>query len=481
LKGIEGDIRVRINAIPDHYPNLSEHCMTQDTPSPPATPEQRFLSYANTGDMAIIQALIREYADRSYNQARRIIGNDDGADDAVQDAYLGLVSTANRYDGSVPFAAWLGRLVISAAIDYRRRLPRHMNLSDISDRGEAAMSDHAAKPGTTDQLELEVLRSALDSLPDRYRTPLTMHYLGGLNQSETAEALGISLKTIETQLGRGLERLRGKLVRAGFAVTSAGLLATFSSLPTYAASPAFITSLTATRRLTAIGRHASERMLTAKKVSMAAGSGFFKAGVMGAIAVLAALTLPVLSKDDPAKQTVAAATLMNSSHTPFGGTPWAIPGIIEAENYDLGGQGIAYHDLPDELTHPNDAYRADGDDIISGDDGLVVGWTLPGEWLIYSVNVRKSGVYTLETRVSAWDSGGTFHIEFSGGGATEPIAMPEYTGTWKTAAPWQTLSTKVSLTAGQQVMKIYFDNHGRDNFEVANLNYVRLTAPGSPK
>jgi RNA polymerase sigma factor (sigma-70 family) len=446
------------------------------TPRP--SPEQRFQSYANTGDMGVIQALIREYADHSYNQARRIIGNDDGADDAVQDAYLKLVATANRYDGSVPFAAWLGRLVISAAIDYRRKLPRHKNLSDLSDAGAAAMNDHANKPETTDRVELEVLRSALDSLPDRYRTPLTMHYLGGLDQSETAAALGISLKTIETQLGRGLERLRGKLVRAGFAISSAGLLAVFSSLPSYSASPALITSLTATRRLTSVGRQASERVLAAKKTSVAA-AGLFKAAMVGGIAVIAALTLPILSKNTSPQQ--AGKVMSNTTHAPFGGTAWAIPGTIEAENYDLGGEGFAFHDLLDHETHLNESYRADGDDIIADDGGLAVGWTMPSEWLVYTVNVLESGEYTLETRVSAWDSGGTFHIEFSGGGVTDPIIMPEYDGTWKKAAPWQTLTTKVSLTAGQQVMKIYFDANGKENYEVANINYFRLTAAGAAK
>ena len=78
---------------------------------------ERFLQYARTGNKAILQSLIREFADRAYNQARRITGRSDGAEDAVQEAYLRLVTTAKRYDGSVPFAAWLGRLVSAAALN----------------------------------------------------------------------------------------------------------------------------------------------------------------------------------------------------------------------------------------------------------------------------------------------------------------------------------------------------------------------------
>jgi RNA polymerase sigma-70 factor (ECF subfamily) len=256
------------------------------------SPEQRFLNYACHGDKAIIQSLVREFADQSYNQARRIIGREEGAEDAVQDAYLRLVTTAKRYDGTVPFAAWLGRLVNSAASDYRRKLPRHKNLTDLSDQGAAAMNDHADRGAERAEPEFEALRTALDSLPEHFRTPLTLHYFGGLNREETAQALGTPVATIAKQLSRGLERLRNKLGRAGFAVTSAGLIAMFSSAPSYAAPPALKASLlsVASERLIAASHQVGQRVIETKGAStLLTGAGFIKAAAIVVVAASGAI------------------------------------------------------------------------------------------------------------------------------------------------------------------------------------------------
>jgi RNA polymerase sigma-70 factor (ECF subfamily) len=275
--------------------------MTVDQPTEsthtPVSPEQRFLDYARTGNKVIIQALIMEFADRSYNQARRIIGRRDGAEDAMQDAYMRLVNSAKKYDGSVPFAAWLGRLVSLAALNHReRRRSRHTNFSDMSDQGAIVMNKQVSAEDCADAPELEALRTALDSLPDRYRNPMTMHYFGGLDHNETAAALGIPARTIETQIGRGLERLREKLCRAGFALTSAGLLTVFASVPTYAAPPVLKASMAAvaSERLVFVGRHFSQRLLSAKGLTSGKAVGLAIAAlVAGAVLVFSRHNAPV--------------------------------------------------------------------------------------------------------------------------------------------------------------------------------------------
>jgi hypothetical protein len=172
--------------------------------------------------------------------------------------------------------------------------------------------------------------------------------------------------------------------------------------------------------------------------------------------------------------TVSSAPV-GSQQVPYGGVAWDIPGTIQAENFDVGGEGIAYHDV--DASNIGGAYRTGGVDIAGGMDGSsIVGWTKGGEWLEYTVNVTTAGNYTLEARVSSWDSSGRFHVEFNGVNKTGTITMPVYTGTRQTVAPWLTLSRTVSLSAGRQVMKIALDSNGTTNFEVTNLNYIRLTA-----
>jgi hypothetical protein len=163
-----------------------------------------------------------------------------------------------------------------------------------------------------------------------------------------------------------------------------------------------------------------------------------------------------------------------SSSSPYGGTPWPIPGQIEAENFDVGGESVAYHDS-DSTNDGGANYRpSEGVDIENTTDtggGYDVSWTYAGEWLLYTVNVANAGTYTLSERVASNGAGGTFHIEFGGVDKTGEITIPN-TGGWQT---WTTLQQTVTLSAGAQVMKIAWDSNGATGF-VGNLNYVNLTS-----
>ena len=158
------------------------------------------------------------------------------------------------------------------------------------------------------------------------------------------------------------------------------------------------------------------------------------------------------------------------TQAPYGGTPKALPGKVEAENYDTGGEGVAYHDS--DSGNNGGQYRSDGVDIEATTDtggGYNVGWINPGEWVEYTVNVGTAGTYTFETRVASASTGGTLHIEFGGVNKTGAMSFSA-TGGWQT---WTTVTkTGVSLSAGQQVMRISMDS---GNF---NVNWVNITSGG---
>jgi len=172
----------------------------------------------------------------------------------------------------------------------------------------------------------------------------------------------------------------------------------------------------------------------------------------------------------------SGSTLPPPCHTPYLGTPVTLPGTVQAENYDLGGENCAYHDTTAE-NEPG-AYRNDGVDIEVTQDtggGHDVGWVTPGEWLQYSVDVAAAGTYTLEVRYATEGFGGTMHVEFNGQNKTGSIALND-TGGWQT---WGTVSVPVTLEAGEQVMRLAFDTAGPDGW-LANINYVRVTQ-GTPQ
>jgi endonuclease/exonuclease/phosphatase family metal-dependent hydrolase len=155
--------------------------------------------------------------------------------------------------------------------------------------------------------------------------------------------------------------------------------------------------------------------------------------------------------------------------TPFAGAPAAVPGTIQAEDFDNGGEGLAYHDTTTGNT--GGAYRQTDVDIEPATDGVYdVGWTAAGEWLNYTVNVASAGSYLLEARVASNGQGGTFHVEFGGADKTGALMIPD-TGGWQA---WTTVSQTVSLQAGSQVMKLAFDTDGPSNG--GNVTWLRLTS-----
>ena len=167
----------------------------------------------------------------------------------------------------------------------------------------------------------------------------------------------------------------------------------------------------------------------------------------------------------------ASFSQVTNSQSPFSGSPLAVPGLIQAEAYDNGGQGVAYNDV--NAGYHNCGGRTDNVDLqqSSNDDGTCnVGYIANGEWLEYTVNVAQSGMYTIEARVAASYGGGTYSISFSNGGTTGDISF-NYTGGWQN---WTTASTEgVFLNAGQQVMRIDMKS---SNF---NLNYINIVSETS--
>jgi hypothetical protein len=163
--------------------------------------------------------------------------------------------------------------------------------------------------------------------------------------------------------------------------------------------------------------------------------------------------------------------------TPYSGSPIALPGTIQAENYDKGGQGVAYHDTT--TGNSGAVYRSDNVDLQTASDsggGYKIKTAVAGEWLKYSVNVATAGTYTLNVRVTSLGAGGRFHIEVNGVDKTGPLTVPD-TGGWQS---WRTISkTGVSLAAGQQVVRLVLDSNGSSTGMTGNFNWISAVLTGS--
>ena len=152
----------------------------------------------------------------------------------------------------------------------------------------------------------------------------------------------------------------------------------------------------------------------------------------------------------------------------------ALPGSIQAEDFDAGGEGVGYHDT----TRGNSGgqYRTNDDvDIVrTGDSfgGYDVNGFQTGEWLAYTVTVVQGGAFDFSLRVATTYSDSAFHLEVDGRDVTGRVAVGASTGGWKRYR-WAN-APRITLTAGTHVVKVVADR------QYFNLNVVRaLTAASS--
>ncbi len=142
---------------------------------------------------------------------------------------------------------------------------------------------------------------------------------------------------------------------------------------------------------------------------------------------------------------------------PFHGNPLEVPGRIEAEWFDEGIDGQAYHDT--DNYNRGGAFRPQsGVDIErcnDGDHGLA--WLEAGEWTDYSITVREAGLYRITAKIAAPESGGKFHIEF-GKNQKDISAQVPGTGGWQIYKEFPV--GEIHLVPGEQKMRLAVDHPG---------------------
>ncbi|MEM3341241.1 MAG: carbohydrate-binding protein, partial [Thermoplasmata archaeon] len=136
-----------------------------------------------------------------------------------------------------------------------------------------------------------------------------------------------------------------------------------------------------------------------------------------------------------------------------------IPAIIQAEEYNTGGEGVGYHDS--DSSNSGGQYRTDGVDIETCSDtdgGYNIGWLDDNEWLEYRINVPATGTYTLIYRVaspSGVANAGKLIIDGSDLSGSQ-FDCPN-TGGWQT---WTSVSKTVTLTGGIHIVRLYIIDNG---------------------
>lgn len=172
------------------------------------------------GDPAQFEVLMRRYNARLFRIARSIVGDDDEAEDVVQESYFRAWSKLGQFEGRSSFATWLTRIAVHEALARARRRGRQHAFgvgAEDDDEGVHMVGRgdgvHDVSPGPQDLAANHELRrlldAAVDELPDSQRLVFVLRDVDGMSGAQTAEAL----ETTEGAVKVRLHRARGALRR----------------------------------------------------------------------------------------------------------------------------------------------------------------------------------------------------------------------------------------------------------------------------
>lgn len=144
-----------------------------------------------------------------YNVSYRITGREEDAQDVLQESFMSAYKNLQEYRGDAPFGAWLKRIVVNRSINaIRARKMELMPEDDSFDRMEEEPAEIYME-----ELTVERVRRAIMTLPDGYRSVLSLYLVEGYDHEEIAAILGISESTSKSQLNRAKTKLREQLTK----------------------------------------------------------------------------------------------------------------------------------------------------------------------------------------------------------------------------------------------------------------------------
>jgi RNA polymerase sigma factor (sigma-70 family) len=173
---------------------------------------QRFLTADQESGVMAFEALVERHGPMVLRICRTILRDQHDAEDAFQATFLVLARRAPSIRSRPCVARWLHGVARRVASQARLASSRRRT----HERKAADLAAHFVTEPRWDELA-EVLHEELDKLPERYRAPIVLCDMEGLTEGQAARRLGRPVGTIRSQLTRGRQRLRSRLIRRGLA------------------------------------------------------------------------------------------------------------------------------------------------------------------------------------------------------------------------------------------------------------------------
>lgn len=167
------------------------------------------MARARKGDPRAVDDLLRAHYDTVRAVCHRIVINRADAEDATQHALLAVVRALPKFDGRSKFSTWVYRIATNAALDEVRRVRRRPLPAEdpFAPQGSRALDVDRTRDAADAVDSQMIVREALASLPEEFRTVIVLRHIADLEYEEIAVALDIPVGTVRSRLSRGRTHL----------------------------------------------------------------------------------------------------------------------------------------------------------------------------------------------------------------------------------------------------------------------------------
>ena len=183
-------------------------------------PDDELVRRVQAGNSEAFEELVRRYERRVYNITYRLLGNEQDASEALQDAFLRAYRFIAKFEFKSSFFTWLYRIATNVSLSKLRKRPRVETISidgPVNAAGDLPLEipDEKYTPEKLmRQRELRAaMKAAVDGLPEDYRSVVVLRDLEGLTNEEAGKVLNLSVAAVKSRLHRGRLVLRTKLVK----------------------------------------------------------------------------------------------------------------------------------------------------------------------------------------------------------------------------------------------------------------------------
>lgn len=176
-------------------------------------PDGALIAQATLGQRQAFDVLMRRHEPRMTNIARRTMGNNADAEDAVQEAMAAAWFKLGQFDQSLSFVPWVTRIVLNKCRDQlrKRKVMRLFDFGSDNELEQVATDSPDQHESAEAAQALKFVQNEISNLPTRLREALVLVTFDGQSQAEAATILGTTEKAIETRIYRARNRLREKL------------------------------------------------------------------------------------------------------------------------------------------------------------------------------------------------------------------------------------------------------------------------------